>query len=189
MKKRSLKKRWKSPTILDAQGQRSIFISQSLSFARGQSYKTAWQTSTDYCGKVLAPFPCYYCQSGATVKNYYEQWRYMHTEVFSKDDKEVDFDRLRYYSALPVCLLNFQDSVRSRAIWIHVMWRLVMRQTIYKLSRKPKQKKGKGNNQKKKKVKINKWKQVREAECEGERKRWGEQRGSHLPSSHGFTLV
>lgn len=86
----------------------------------------------------------------------------MHTEVFSKDDKEVDFDRLRYYSALPVCLLNFQDSVRSRAIWIYVMWRLAMRQTSINYLASQSKRKGKGmtrkknQNKTKKRVKINK---------------------------------
>lgn len=75
----------------------------------------------------------------------------MYTEVISKDDRFVGFDRLRYYSAFPVYLLNFQDSGGSRAIWVCVMWSLLMRQAIYKLSCKAKQKKGKWNYQKEKK--------------------------------------
>lgn len=37
----------------------------------------------------------------------------MYTEVTTKDDRREDFDRLRYYSALPAYLFNFQDSMDS----------------------------------------------------------------------------
>lgn len=53
-------------------------------------------------------------------------------------------------------MLNFQDSGGSRAIQMCVMWRLVTRQAIYKLSCKTKQEKGKGDDQKEKKSGRNK---------------------------------
>lgn len=104
-------------------------------------------------------------------KNYYEQWRYMYTAIITKDDKREDFHRLRYYSAFPIYLFNFQDSVDSRAKWqkICVTWRLVRRQGIYMLSYKPKQNKGKGNDENKKGVKINKNKSEKLTVSERER--------------------
>lgn len=117
--------------------------------------KTAWQISTDYHDKVLAHCPCHYCQSRKNVKNYFEQWRYMYTEMIIKDDKREDFDRLRYYSAFPVHLFNFQDSVDSGAKQqqICVMQRLVTRQRIYMLPCELKQNKGKRNDKEEKKGK------------------------------------
>lgn len=98
------------------EGDQSLFPSPSH-LPQVKATKTAWQISTGYHDKVLAHCPCYYCQSGTTVKNYYEQWRYMYTEVTTKDDRREDFDRLRYYSAFPVYLFNFQASMDSWAKW------------------------------------------------------------------------
>jgi len=41
----------------------------------------------------------------------------MYTETVTKDDRREDFDRLRYYSAFPVYLFNFQNSADSKAKW------------------------------------------------------------------------
>lgn len=76
----------------------------------------------------------------------------MYTEMIIKDDKREDFDRLRYYSAFPAHLFNFQDT-GAKQQQICVMQRLVTRQRIYMLPCKLKQNKGKRNDKEEKKGK------------------------------------